>query len=222
MPIERRIHFDPFALDLVNECLWHGSQVIKLRPKAFAVLELLLSRPGELITKEDLIAAVWRDTFVGDAVLKVAVRQIREALSDDPKSPRFIETAHRRGYRFIGAIGPASTGPAAAQASTAPALAVGQPRTARTPDTFVGRDRALSRLLGVFERVREGVPRLVFVTGEAGIGKTTLVEAFSLAIAGDSSVRICGGQCRTIRNERGVLACPGRRPRVVPRTSKCG
>ena len=109
MPNPRQIHFAPFALDLVNECLWKGPEAIKLRPKTFAVLEHLVSKPGELVTKQDLIAAVWRDTFVGDAVLKVAIRQIREALSDDPKSPRFIETAHRRGYRFIADINPIAT-----------------------------------------------------------------------------------------------------------------
>src|SRR4249920_3538018 len=101
---ENRIVFDPFCLDLAGECLWKGSQAIKLRPKAFAVLDYLLGRPGKLVTKEELLNAVWPETFVGEAVLKVTIRQLREALDDDPKSPRFIETAHRRGYRFIGQI----------------------------------------------------------------------------------------------------------------------
>src|SRR6186997_1024031 len=98
---EKRIIFDPFCLDLTNACLWRGSQAIKLRPKAFAVLDYLLERPGQLVTKEEHLNAVWPGTFVGEAVLKVAVGQIREALGDDQKLPRFIETAHRRGYRFI-------------------------------------------------------------------------------------------------------------------------
>src|SRR5262245_34395159 len=100
----KRIDFDPFYLDLANESLWKGSQAIKLRPKPFAVLEYLLRRPGQLVTKEELLKMVWPGIFVGEAVLKVAIKQIREALGDDPKSPRFIETAHRRGYRFIGQI----------------------------------------------------------------------------------------------------------------------
>jgi DNA-binding winged helix-turn-helix (wHTH) protein len=102
---EKHIIFDPFCLDLANERLSRGSQVIKVRPKAFAVLNYLLGRPGKLVTKDELLNAVWPETFVGDAVLKVTIRQIREALDDDSKSPRFIETAHRRGYRFIGQIG---------------------------------------------------------------------------------------------------------------------
>ena len=120
---ERHIKFDPFALDLANECLWRGSQAIKLRPKAFAVLEYLLGRPGQLVTKQNLISAVWQDTFVGDAVLKVAIREIREALADDSKSPRFIETAHRRGYRFIGQIGGSAPTEAVAGESAPPRAA---------------------------------------------------------------------------------------------------
>ena len=104
MANEKRIIFDPFCLDLRNESLWEGQQAIKLRPKAFAVLDYLLRHPGQLVTKEELLNAVWPGTFVAEGVLKVAVRQLREVLGDDPKSPRFIETAHRRGYRFIGEV----------------------------------------------------------------------------------------------------------------------
>ena len=121
---EKRIVFDPFCLDLANEQLWRGSQAIKLRPKAFAVLDHLIGRPGQLVTKDDLLNAVWPGTFVSDAVLKVTIRQIRGALGDDPKTPRFIETAHRRGYRFIGLIGEADTA-SAADARTADRIVSG-------------------------------------------------------------------------------------------------
>src|SRR5262250_762329 len=100
----KRIIFDPFCLDLANECLWEGPEAIKLRPKAFAVLDYLLGRAGQLVTKDELLKAVWPETFVGDGVLKVIIRQLRDVLGDDPKAPRFIETAHRRGYRFIGTV----------------------------------------------------------------------------------------------------------------------
>jgi non-specific serine/threonine protein kinase len=101
---EKRITFGPFVLDLADECLWRDSLAIPLRPKAFALLGYLIGRPGRLVTKEELLEAVWPETFVGDAVLKVTIRQLREALEDDAKSPRYIETAHRRGYRFIGRV----------------------------------------------------------------------------------------------------------------------
>jgi predicted ATPase/DNA-binding winged helix-turn-helix (wHTH) protein len=194
VPNERHIHFAPFALDLVNECLLRGSETIKLRPKAFAVLEHLVSKPGELVSKEDLIGVVWQDTFVGDAVLKVAIRQIREALSDDPKSPRFIETAHRRGYRFIGEIG-AVTAVVPEESSVRGRAAATQSNLVDLPRGFVGREDALERMHGWFEKARDGECQVVFVTGEAGIGKTTLLESFGRRIAADRSVRLCSGQC---------------------------
>jgi predicted ATPase/DNA-binding winged helix-turn-helix (wHTH) protein len=193
---EKRIIFDPFCLDLANECLWRGSQAIKLRPKAFAVLDYLLGRPGQLVTKENLLDAVWPETFVSDAVLKVAIRQIREALGDDPKSPRFIETAHRRGYRFIGQI--AESGQALANEQEVRGIkAVSRsPRNAAdSPQAVVGRDEALSRMRSWLEKMLGGERQIVFVTGEAGIGKTALVDTFARSLASDGSIRIGRGQC---------------------------
>jgi len=195
VPNERRIHFPPFALDLVNECLWHDSRPIKLRPKAFAVLELLLARAGELVTKEHLIRAVWQDAFVGDAVLKVAVRQIREALSDDPRSPRFIETSHRRGYRFIGPITAGVETAALSHQSPGAVTTSAHARLTELPAGFVGREGALSRMHALLDKASAGECQVVFVTGEAGIGKTTLLETFARTIAANASIRICNGQC---------------------------
>jgi DNA-binding winged helix-turn-helix (wHTH) protein/tetratricopeptide (TPR) repeat protein len=198
VPSPRHIHFAPFALDLVNECLWKGPEAIKLRPKTFAVLEHLVSKPGELVTKHDLIAAVWPDTFVGDAVLKVAIRQIREALSDNPKLPRFIETAHRRGYRFIAEINPIAT-VVTEESQPQPRMTRSnvqdRPEALHYENAFVGRDDALSLMHEWFDKARDGECQVVFVTGEAGIGKTTLLEAFARRIAADRRVRICSGQC---------------------------
>jgi DNA-binding winged helix-turn-helix (wHTH) protein/tetratricopeptide (TPR) repeat protein len=171
---------------LGNECLWKGSQEIKLRPKAFAVLDYLLSRAGQLVTKEELLEAIWPGTFVGEAVLKVAIRQIREALDDDPKSPRFIDTAHRRGYRFIGHI-----------AESSPIRDKDQPirTTTNIPPGVVGREEALSRMRGWLDKTLRGERQIVFVTGEAGIGKTALVDTFARSIASVRSIRIGRGQC---------------------------
>ena len=194
MSNERRIHFHPFALDRVNLCLWKDSDAIRLRPKAFGVLDQLVSRAGELVSKEDLINAVWQDTFVGDAVLKVAIRQIREALSDDPRSPRFIETAHRRGYRFIAEIG--TPVPAAPRRDEKEGVSPSaRLRLTDLPEAIVGREHALARMHTWLERARGGERQVVFVNGEAGIGKTTLLERFARSIASDRTVRVCSGQC---------------------------
>lgn len=96
--------FPPFRLDYINECLWRDTQRIELTPKAFAVLKHLVAAAGQLVTKEQLLDSVWPETFVGDAVLKVSVGEIRRALHDECRSPRYIETRHRRGYRFIAPV----------------------------------------------------------------------------------------------------------------------
>jgi DNA-binding winged helix-turn-helix (wHTH) protein len=105
--VMQEIAFEAFRLDLVNECLRQDARVITLRPKAFRVLKLLVERRGQLVTKRQVLDAVWPETFVGDAVLKDVVRQLREALSDCAHNPCYIQTAHRRGYRFIAKIAPA-------------------------------------------------------------------------------------------------------------------
>ena len=193
---EKLINFDPFCLDLANQCLWRDSKVIKLRPKAFAVLDYFLGRPGQLITKEELLNAVWPDTFVGEAVLKVAIRQIREALGDDPKSPRFIETAHRRGYRFIGQIAEGGHVPATNQeVGSNNAVSGSSLRAAESPLRVVGRDEAFSRMRSWLDKMLGGERQIVFVTGEAGIGKSALVDTFARSMASDRSIRIGWGQC---------------------------
>jgi pimeloyl-ACP methyl ester carboxylesterase/DNA-binding winged helix-turn-helix (wHTH) protein/class 3 adenylate cyclase len=93
--------FDRFRLDPSSGQLHGESGPISLTPKALSVLEYLASRPGRLIKKAELLDALWPDTFVADGALKVCIREIRRALGDDAQAPRFIETAHRRGYRFI-------------------------------------------------------------------------------------------------------------------------
>ncbi|HEV8431116.1 MAG TPA: AAA family ATPase [Pyrinomonadaceae bacterium] len=205
-PNDRRIAFDRFSLDLVNECLWRGAEEIKIRPKAFAVLNYLLTRSGQLVTKEELLNAVWPETFVGDAVLKVTVRQLREVLDDDPKCPRFIETSHRRGYRFIAEIAKPTQLPQREQfirddspsgAFLASAFSSGVFHSGAFPvySGVVGREQALGVLQRRLRRTLRGQRQIVFVTGEAGIGKTALVDTFARTIPSDAGIRVGRGQC---------------------------
>jgi DNA-binding winged helix-turn-helix (wHTH) protein/predicted ATPase len=183
-----QVTFGPFRLDVANERLWQGPRPISLRPKVFAVLKYLVEHPGQLVTKQELLDAVWPATFVGDAVLKDSVRQLREALEDDAGAPRYIETAHRRGYRFIGCVDGVST-----ETVTTPAAALVRPPTP-APGNVLGRDAELSRLRASLDQAFAGNRQVVFVTGEAGIGKTTVVNAL-VASADALGARIARGQC---------------------------
>jgi pimeloyl-ACP methyl ester carboxylesterase len=114
-PAGRTYAFGRFALDPANATLRRGDAAIPLTPKALTVLEYLVAHPGRLVTKNEFMERIWPDVFVGDAVLKVCIAEVRHALGDDPKTPAFIETVHRRGYRFVAPV--TATGEAAAPAS---------------------------------------------------------------------------------------------------------
>ena len=77
---------------------------MELRPKAWALLRHLAERPGTLVTKEELHAAVWGDVVVSDDTLTQTLGELRRALGDDPRAPHVIETVHRRGFRFIARV----------------------------------------------------------------------------------------------------------------------
>jgi len=98
-----RVRFDAFELDEPNALLLRNGKAVTLAPKPFGVLCALARRPGSLLTKHTLLDDVWGHQFVTDSVLKTAVSEVRAALDDDPKQPRYIETVSRRGYRFIAA-----------------------------------------------------------------------------------------------------------------------
>src|SRR5262245_31162803 len=177
MEADRRLTFEGFTLDTVNERLLLGDEIVALTPKGFAVLRCLVEHGGELVKKEALLRAGWADTHVADAVLKVSILEIRRALGDDAAVPRFIETVPRRGYRFI--------------ASRAPAR--GAPAFGVAPDGLVGRAVVLATLDERLERARAGRRQLVFLSGEAGIGKTSVIDAVVAHAARDPDVMIAQG-----------------------------
>src|SRR5262245_5091915 len=94
------LHFATYQLDPQNEKLWRNQHVVRLTGKAFAVLRHLVRHPSQLVSKRELLRAVWTDTIVSHSTLTSCIKELRKALEDDAKSPRYIETVHRRGYRF--------------------------------------------------------------------------------------------------------------------------
>jgi DNA-binding response OmpR family regulator len=98
-----------FVLDEANARLSRGGKAVDLPPKAFAVLCLLVRNHERLVTKDELLDAVWGHRHVSESVLKTIINQVRSQLDDDPRAPRYIETLNRRGYRFVAQVAPVST-----------------------------------------------------------------------------------------------------------------
>jgi len=96
-----RLGFYHFELDEAEARLMCSGQPVALAPKPFAVLCVLARTPQMLVTKNGLLDAVWGHRFVTESVLKSAISDVRAALGDDPRQPRYIETVSRHGYRFI-------------------------------------------------------------------------------------------------------------------------
>ena len=178
--------FPPFRLDPVNQCLWRRSSSgtdarILLSPSEYGVLNHLIERAGQLVTHRQLLDAVWPQTAIEPQAVKSKVFHLRRLLDDDPKQPRFIETIPRRGYRFVATV----AAPVADQAmDQAPA------------NGLVGRETELAALWAILRSATAGKPQVVFISGEAGIGKTALVEEFQRQIcATRPTIRIARGQC---------------------------
>ena len=104
MATDNPILFPPFRLEPANGQLWRDETLVPLRPKSFAVLRYLVEHPGRLVTREELLKAVWPGTYVSEGLLRVYIRELREILGDDADAPRFIETVPRRGLRFLAPV----------------------------------------------------------------------------------------------------------------------
>jgi predicted ATPase/DNA-binding winged helix-turn-helix (wHTH) protein len=198
-------HFGPFRLDLPNACLWRAEQPVLLRAKTFDVLAYLVAHAGQLVTKEALLDAIWPETAVGDGVLKTSMNELRKALGETAKAPQWIATVRGRGYRFVAPVTMSElttpTTPLAASTAPPPALAmtVAFPLTPvpspTTAPRLVAREAEVATLEQWFAKALQGERHLGFITGEAGIGKTTLVDAFVAQLAGQASLWIGHGQC---------------------------
>jgi DNA-binding winged helix-turn-helix (wHTH) protein/predicted ATPase len=173
--------FPPFRLDAANEQLWQRGRLLPLRPKTFAVLRHLVERAGVLVTKEELLEAVWPATHGAEGLPKKSVYELRKVLKDAPDAPRFIETVPRRGWRFIAAL---TTPPPRSAA-----------RASHPVASLVGRADELARLRGWLGGVLQGQRQVVFVTGEPGIGKTAVVDALWTELADEDDLYLARGQC---------------------------
>src|SRR4051812_8818776 len=93
--------FGDFVLDTVDERLLGPNGPVHLGRKSFKVLDVLVAQPGRLIAKEKLFETVWRGVHVSESVLTVAIKELRKALGDHAKDPKYIVSVYGRGYRFV-------------------------------------------------------------------------------------------------------------------------
>jgi len=166
------IAFLSFRLDPRAGRLTRSGKAIPLRPKTWAVLLYLAERPGALVTQEELLDACWSGIAITPDTLRKSIGELRVALGDDSKQPRVIETVHRRGFRFIAA----TDGQPAASATDDPQWETRESLGKLHP--FVGRAAEMQHLTTLFGRACDRERQVAFVTGSAGLGKTTLVDAF--------------------------------------------
>src|SRR5215472_14914594 len=145
MPNQRPYRFSSFRLDPQTWRLRKNDELRPLRPKTFAILRYLLDNAGRLVTKEDLFSAVWPGIKVENSALRVCMNELRQALEDDPHRPRFVETVHRLGYRFIAPVTAVDDEGSEPERAAAPAPAV-----------IVGRQKEMSLLTECWERAMAG------------------------------------------------------------------
>ena len=174
--------FGSFRFDARTGELRRGHDAAKLTPRAAAVLAMLAGRSQELVTKQELFDQVWGGLAVSDDALTSCIQELRGALGDDARRPSYIETRHRRGYRLM---------VPATSAVEAGAMPAGEPE----PSRLVGRVPELAELARRFQQARSGRRQVVFVTGEPGIGKSSLADAFLAQLRSGQPIRIAHGQC---------------------------
>ncbi len=173
--------FHSFRLDTVKHCLWQGAERVPITPKAFDVLRYLVEHAGALVTQDELLEKLWPETYVNPELIKKYITEVRKALGDCPEEPVFIKTFPKRGYEFIAPIREEDSDVAAAAIAEHTGM--------------VGRESALAQLTAALEKAGRGQRQVTLVTGEAGIGKTTLVDAFLQQITQRTEVRVARGQC---------------------------
>ena len=174
--------FGSFRLDPANQCLWRGEKRVPLTPKAFDVLRYLVDHPGRLVAQDEILEALWPETYVNPELIKKYILAIRKALGDRHDKPEFIETFPKRGYQFVATV-------------SYDVVPGSRDLAAGTTKKLVGRDGTLAELHNSLGRVLRGQRQVVFVTGEAGIGKTALVDVFHQQAVRNHTLRVARGQC---------------------------
>ena len=177
--------FGCFRLDTRNECLWQDGRQVGLTPKPFAVLRYLVENPQRLVTHDELLEKLWPNTYVQPQVLRTYVQELRKLLGDSLESPRYIRTVAGRGYWFVAEV----------EEEEVPASGSHERQIGPVTGRIFGRQAELERLKGLLRQATQGDRQVAFVTGESGMGKTALIDAFCGKFCGEVPAHIARGQC---------------------------
>ena len=153
-----------FLVDLGNRRFLHQGREVALEPRVFAVIAELLKRSSELVTRNELLDTVWGHRYVTPSTLNRLIALARRAFGDDVSEPRYIQTVHGAGYRYVGPVTFSDGGTLNVRARFEP------PFAARLPariEALIGREPELAKLIGLLEK-----HRAVTVLGAGGMGKT--------------------------------------------------
>jgi DNA-binding winged helix-turn-helix (wHTH) protein len=205
------LRFDVFEVDLRAQELYKGGRRIKLQVQPFQVLAMMLERPGEVVTRDEMQKRLWpADTFVDfDHSVNTAIKKLRAALGDDKNKPRFVETLPKRGYRFLATV----KGPAAASPQGAGSAVAGGGASRTTADTagsrWVGRVAKLS--------CEDGHPFALLATDAPSAAEREKLDAanddvgLSLLIASQKLIMVPEGTpVRVLEVEQANSRCQGR------------
>jgi DNA-binding winged helix-turn-helix (wHTH) protein/predicted ATPase len=192
--------FGDYTLDRQRYELRQAGQRIPLEPKAFDPLLYLVEHRDRVVGRDELLDQVWPEQFISDHSLTARLRAVRQVLGDDARTPRFTATVHGRGYRFIGSVYTTSEPDTVREISPQPVMpqrsALAEVSSAtESAVPMVGRESEIAFLHHCLDQVQIGKRQVVFVTGEAGVGKTTLVEAFVQEVGHAEAMWIGCGQC---------------------------
>ena len=158
-------------LDTANRIFRRGGREYTLEPKVFSVLTQLVVRSGELLTRDQLLDAVWGHRYVTPSTLNRVIALARRSLVDDAEEPRYIQTVHGLGYRYVGPVERASATPAEPRARFAPPVSVRLPAPMHA---LIGREHELNQI-----DAQLGGGRSLTILGTGGIGKTQCALAFA-------------------------------------------
>lgn len=184
----RIVEFGPFRLDVDERRLLRDGRAVAVSGKAFDTLCVLVQSGGRLLSKDQLFAAVWPDAAVEDGNLTYTISTLRKALGDNGSSQKYIETVPRQGYRFVAPLRRVSQ--AAPYTDT-----VRSPLDVRARPNLFGREHNLEILRAAYAKTQSGIRQTVFLTGDAGMGKTSLVKTFVSELAEAGGVAIAIGEC---------------------------